>query len=417
MQVDAPAFPTGLGLAEAQSSIVEIAAKYKLGTESIVLESALGRVLARDVIAPIDVPGFVNSAMDGYAVRGADLSAQGDTRLRLIGVVLAGGAAAPAVLPGTCVRITTGAPLPNGADSVVMKENTHVSAQADGNTVVIAAGTPTGANVRPAGEDYAAGDFALARGSVLTPARMGALASFGQTQVEVVRRPRAVLLTTGDELVAPGSPLGFGGIYDSNRYSLGALIEQHGAQLLRHERLRDDPAVLRDALLRAGGDADIVISSGGVSAGEADYLPRLVAEVGKVYFWKVRIKPGLPFLCGGIGSALVFALPGNPVSGIATFLALVKPAFDTLSDRRVEAVPLRARLALTMHKRHVRTEFMRAKLQCDESGMLLATPLQKQGSGMLRGVAEANALIVLPEPAGEYAAGAIVDVLPLPGWP
>ncbi|HEY8011150.1 MAG TPA: gephyrin-like molybdotransferase Glp [Rudaea sp.] len=417
MQVDAPAFPTGLGLTEAQSRIVEIAAKYKLGTESILLQSALGRVLARDVIAPFDVPGFVNSAMDGYAVRGADLPAQGDTRLRLIGSVLAGGAAAPEVLPGTCVRITTGAPLPNGADTVVMKENTQILAQTDGDTVVIAAGTLNGANVRPAGEDYAAGDFALARGNVLTPARLGALASFGQTQVEVVRRTRAVLLTTGDELVAPGSPLGFGGIYDSNRYSLGALIEQHGAQLLRHERLRDDPALLREALLRAGEDADVVISSGGVSAGEADYLPRLLAEVGKVYFWKVRIKPGLPFLCGSAGSALVFALPGNPVSGIATFLTLVRPALDALSDRHVQAPQLRARLALALQKRHARTEFMRANLHCDESGTLHATPLRKQGSGMLRGVAEADALIVLPELAGEYAVGAIVDVLPLPGWP
>ncbi len=415
MQVDAPAFPTGLGLAEAQSRIVEIASKYKLGAESILLESALGRVLANDVIAPFDVPGFVNSAMDGYAVRGADLSAQGDTHLRLIGVVLAGGAAAPDVLPRTCVRITTGAPLPNGADTVVIKENTHVSA--DGDTVIIAAGTLTGANVRPAGEDYAAGDFALERGNVLTPARLGALASFGQTQIEVGRRPRVVLLTTGDELFAPGSPLGFGGIYDSNRYSLGALIEQHGTQLLRHERLRDDPAVLRDALLRAGRDADIVVSSGGVSAGEADYLPRLLAEVGKVYFWKVRIKPGLPFLCGGIGSALVFSLPGNPVSGIATFLTLVRPAVDALTGRHTQAPQLRARLALAVQKRHARTEFMRASLQCDESGTLLATPLRKQGSGMLRGVAEASALIVLPEPAREYAAGTVVDVLPLPGWP
>ena len=417
MQVDAPAFPTRLGLAEAQSRIVEIAAKYKLGTESIALESALDRVLARDVIAPFDVPGFVNSAMDGYAVRGADLSAQDDTRLHLIGSVLAGGAAAPEVLPGTCVRITTGAPLPGGADTVVMKENTQVLAHVHGDTVVVATGTPTGANVRPAGEDYAAGDFALVRGSLLTPARLGALASFGQTQVEVMRRPRAVLLTTGDELVAPGLPLGFGDIYDSNRYSLGALIEQHGAQLLRHERLRDDPTVLRDALLRAGREADIVISSGGVSAGEADYLPRLLAEVGKVYFWKVRIKPGLPFLCGGIASALVFSLPGNPVSGIATFLTLVRPALDALSDRHAQTSQLRARLALAVQKRHARTEFMRANLLCDASGVLQATPLQKQGSGMLRGVAEANALIVLPEPAGEYVAGTIVDMLPLPGWP
>ncbi len=412
MVTESPDFPTGLSLDVARARIVEISAKHKLAAEPVALEAALGRVLAVDAIAPFDVPGFVNSAMDGYALRGADLAADGETRLHLIGVVLAGGEQAPQVGSGTCVRITTGAPLPQGADTVVMKENTR----ADGDTIHIDAGTAVGANVRPAGEDYRAGDFALARGSVLTPARLGALASFGQTHVEVARRPRAVLFTTGDELVAPGQPLGFGNIHDSNRYSLGALLDQHGADLLRHERLRDDPAVLRDALLRAGEDGDIVVSSGGVSAGEADYLPRLLAETGKVYFWKVRIKPGLPFLCGGVGRALVFSLPGNPVSGIATFLTLVRPALDAMSGRLAQTPPLRARLALTIQKRHTRVEFLRANLDCDASGLLHAMPLQKQGSGMLRGVAEANALIALPEPAQEYSAGTIVDVLPLPGW-
>ena len=412
MAIESPDFSTGLSFDAARARIVEIAAKYKLSSESVALEAALGRVLATDVIAPFDVPGFVNSAMDGYALRGADLMAGAETRLRLIGVVLAGGEQAPQVVPGTCVRITTGAPLPQGADTVVMKENTR----ADGDTIHVDAGTAVGANVRPAGEDYRAGDFALARGSVLTPARLGALASFGQTHIEVARRPRAVLLTTGDELVAPGQPLGFGNIHDSNRYSLGALLEQHGAELLRHERLRDDPAVLRDALQRAGADADVAVSSGGVSAGEADYLPQLLAETGKVYFWKVRVKPGLPFLCGGVGRALVFSLPGNPVSGIATFLTLVSPALDTMTGRVTQAPQLRARLALAIRKRHTRVEFLRANLVCDESGLLHATPLQKQGSGMLRGVAEANAMIALPEPAQEYAAGTIVDVLPLPGW-
>ncbi len=171
-------------------------------------------------------------------------------------------------------------------------------------------------------------------------------------------------------------------------------------------------------MLRAGADADIVISSGGVSAGEADYLPRLLAEIGKVHFWKVRIKPGMPFLCGSVGRALVFALPGNPVSGIATFLTLVRPALDAMSERRAERIAAaRAPGVRRAQAAYARRIPARANLQCDESGTLLATPLQKQGSGMLRGVAEANALIALPEPAREYAAGTIVDVLPLPGWP
>jgi len=293
-----------------------------------------------------------------------------------------------------------------------MKEDSRI----DGDVIVIAAATRPGANVRPAGEDYRSGDPALNAGTVLTPAQLGVLASFGHSRVAVMRRPRAVLLTTGDELVAPGRVLGYGQIHDSNRYSLGALLEQHGVELVRHERLRDDPPALREALVRAAGDADIVVSSGGVSAGEADYLPRLLAEVGRVHLWKVQIKPGMPFLFGAIGRALVFSLPGNPVSGVATFLALVRPALDAMTRRRPGSVTLRARLTQAVRKTHPRVEFLRASLICDETGALHATPLRKQGSGQLRGVAEADALIMLPEAAQEYAAGTVIEVLALPGW-
>ena len=412
MQAEAPAFPIGLSLADAQARIREIAASHALAAESVALESALGRVLAEEVVAPFNVPGFVNSAMDGYALRGVDLDANAETNSRLIGAILAGGAEAPRIEPGTCVRITTGAALPVGGDTVVMKENTRI----DGDTIVIEPGTPTGANVRPAGEDYRAGDRALIAGTVLTPAQLGVLASFGRVKVDVVRKPRAVLLTTGDELVSPGDVLGFGQIHDSNRYSLGALLEEHGVDVLRHERLRDDPTALSDALRRAGGEADIVVTSGGVSAGEADYLPRLLAEIGQVHLWKVRIKPGMPFLFGGVGRALVFSLPGNPVSGVATFLAFARPALDVMTRRRARGAVLRARLTQAVHKTHTRTEFLRSALACDDSGTLHATPLRKQGSGQLRGVAEADALIVLPEAAQEYAIGTVVEVLPLPGW-
>jgi molybdopterin molybdotransferase len=293
-----------------------------------------------------------------------------------------------------------------------MKENTRT----EGDRVTIEAGTGAGANVRPAGEDYRAGDIALRRGATLMPAQLGVLASFGLARVQVCRRPRAVLLTTGDELIAPGLPLAFGQIHDSNRYSLGALLESHGATLLRHERVPDDPSVLRDALLRAGADADIVVSSGGVSAGEADYLPRLIADVGRVHFWKVRIKPGMPFLFGEVGAAQVFALPGNPVSGIAIFLTLVRPALAAMSGATAQTARLRARLKQPIDKRHARTEFQRAQLSCDDEGRLQVRVFPKQGSGMLRGVAEGNALAVLPEGIREFKAGEVVDVLPLPGF-
>jgi molybdopterin molybdotransferase len=309
------------------------------------------------------------------------------------------------------VRITTGAPMPEGADTVVMKEHTRV----DGERVTIRAGTQSGANVRPAGEDYRRGDQALRRGVRLLPAHLGVLASFGLTTITVALQPRAMLITTGDELVAPGRPLGFGQIHDSNSHSLAGLLEQHGVCVLRHERVRDEPELLRDALVRAGRDADLVVSSGGVSAGEADYLPALIAAAGKVHFWKVRIKPGMPFLFGEIGGAFAFALPGNPVSGIAIFLTLLSPGIDALTGAAYSRTVLRARLARPIDKRHARAEFQRARLACDEHGVLHATAFPRQGSGMLRGVADANALIVLDEGERAYAAGELVDVLLVPG--
>jgi molybdopterin molybdotransferase len=410
---EAAAFPTGLSVEQARERIVEACSARVLPPERIALASALGRTLAGDASAPFDIPGFTNSAMDGFAVRGRDLPASGEKEFRLIGEILAGGAQPPEVAAGCCVRIMTGAAIPRGADTVVMKENTRV----DGQRVTVSAGTSSGANVRPAGEDYRSGEVGVARGEELTPARLGVLASFGMAQVDVARRPRVVLLTTGDELVEPGKPLGFGQIHDSNRHSLGALIEQHGAILLRHERVRDDPPSLRDALSRAGADADLVVSSGGVSAGDADFLPGLIAEIGKVHFWKVRIKPGMPFLFGEVGGALAFALPGNPVSGIAIFLALMKPALATLVGAKSQPTGLRARLALAIDKRHPRAEFQRARLASDAHGGLWATPQTRQGSGMLRGVAEADALIALPEGVHAFSAGDVVEVLALPGWP
>jgi molybdopterin molybdotransferase len=406
------AFETMLGVDQARERIRAIAATRVTANENVALLDSFGRILAEDVVAPFDVPGYVNSAMDGFAVRAADFSPDGETTLRLAGEIFAGGDEIPRVEPGTCVRITTGAPLARGADTVVMKENTRL----DGDRVVIAPGTAPGANVRPAGEDYANGDPALARGDVLTSARVAVLASFGFTRVSVAAKPGAVLFTTGDELTEPGKPLGFGKIYDSNRFSAGGLIEQHGGRVIRHERLRDDPASLADALVRAGHDADFIVSSGGVSAGEADYLPRILADVGKVYFWKVKIKPGMPFLFGQVGKALMFALPGNPVSGIATFLTLVAPALAVMQGRADTSLRLCARLTDVISKRHPRAEFQRARITCDPTGQLLATPLRKQGSGMLRGAADADALIVLPEGVRDFAAGDVVSFLSLPGW-
>lgn len=405
-------YATRLSVAQARQRVLELCASRALPAEAVALEAALGRVLAEDVVAPHDQPPFANSAMDGFALRGADLPPAGERLFRLVGQVLAGATSAPGCGEGECVRITTGAPLPRGADTVVIKENVR----ADGDAIVVAAGEAAYANVRPAGEDYRAGEIALRSGDALTPARLGVLASLGRSRANVARRPRVALFVTGDELVPPAQPLGFGQIHDSNRYSLGAMLRQCGIEPEPVAHLRDDPAALRAALHAAGERCDVVISSGGVSAGEADFLPGLVAELGTVHFWKVRMKPGMPMLCGEVGGALVFALPGNPVSTIATFLALVRPALAALQGSpRTAQRSWRARLSAPLAKKHERAEFLRAGLEWRDDGALWATPLRKQGSGMLRGVAEADALIFVPEEARELDAGAVVEVLPLPG--
>jgi len=405
-------FPTRLSVETARQRVLELCAARVLATETVALEQVLGRIQAEDAISPHDLPPFANSAMDGYALRGGELPQQGERRFPVGGSVLAGATAAPPCRAGECIGIMTGAPLPEGADTVVVKENVRI----DGDAVVVGAGEHAGANVRPAGEDYAAGDIAVRAGDRLTPARLGVLASCGSTHARVARRPRVALFVTGDELVPPGQPLGFGQIHDSNRYSLGALLREAGIEPLIVAHLRDDPQTLRAALHDAGERCDVIISSGGVSAGEADFLPGLVAELGRVHFWKVRMKPGMPVLCGEIGGALVFALPGNPVSTIATFLALVRPALLALQGAR-ETAPRswKARLAHTVSKKHDRAEFLRASFEARDDGALWATVLRKQGSGMLRGVAEADALIYIPEDARELAAGAVVHLLPLPG--
>lgn len=407
----ASSFPTAISVAEARARIVALAAARPLPAERVALDAAYGRVLAHDVRGDADVPAYANSAMDGYALRGADLPAEGERTFALVGARLAGDGRPAAVGEGECLRITTGAPLPAGADTVVIKENVRL----EGAGVVVAAGETAGANVRPAGEDYRAGEFAFAAGTVLTPARVGVLASFGLVDVAVARAPRAVVLTTGDEVVAPGMPLEYGQVYNSNRASLAGLLRGAGAQLVRHEHVRDDPAALEDALRRAARDADLVVTSGGVSAGEADFMPALIARVGRVDFWKVRIRPGMPMLVGEIGTALVCALPGNPVSGMATFLTLVTPALAALAGRSDDVPPWYARVAVPIVKNHRRAEYQRARRESRRDGSVWVTPFPRQGSGVLRSVAEADCLIVLPEETASLAVGDVVEFLPLPG--
>lgn len=404
--------PQHIALEEARELARSVAASRLLPVERVAREAAHGRVLAESLRAPHAQPPFANSAMDGFALRGAELPAADERAFALIGEVFAGAPSVPTVEAGACVRITTGAPLPPGADTVVIKENVRV----EGDRVWVPAGQRANGNVRPAGEDFAAGDAVLAAGAVLRAPQIAVLAAFGFDAVAVRRAPRVALFSTGDELAPPGAPLGFGQIRDSNRPMLAALLREAGAEMVQGAHVRDERETLRERLLAAARDADLIVTSGGVSAGEADHLPGLVRELGRIHFWKVRIKPGMPVLFGEIGGALVFALPGNPVSCAATFLTLVRPLLDALRGRGSTPPPLRARLAVAVRKSHARAECLRCALTADAEGALWARPHGQQGSAMLRGLAEADALAVIPEHARELAAGAVVEVLPLPGW-
>ena len=374
------------------------------------VKSALARVLGEDVISPLDVPAHDNSAMDGYAVRAADLPAKGDTAsLELVGEAFAGHPFADVVGPGQCVRIMTGGVVPAGADTIVIQEHT----QNEDGRVVVPGGYAQGQHVRGAGEDLARGQTVLRAGHRLMPADLGLLASLGIADVSVVRRLRVACFSTGDELRSLGEVLGEGEIYDSNRYSLHGMLTRLGCDVLDMGVVRDHLQALRTAFAEAAADADVVITTGGVSVGEADHIRTVLAELGEVGFWKVSIKPGRPIAFGRVGDAAFFGLPGNPVSVMATFYKIVQPALQLLSGRTPQApLQLRARAVGRLRKKPGRREFQRGRLFNDENGDLCVEPASHQGSGVLRSMSEANCFIVLPEDTGALDAGTTVTVEP-----
>ncbi len=400
--------PTRISLEQALDIIISRCAPHRMTAENVAVADAQNRVLAEDIHATHDLPPFANSAMDGFALRGADLPGAGESTFRVIGEVFAGATSAPNVGQGECARITTGAPLPPGADTVVIKENVRV----ENDRVFVRAGEKAGINVRAAGEDCAAGSLVLRAGTHLQAAQLAMLSALGRASVPVRRKPRAAIIVTGDELVDVGQPLGFGQIHESNGVMLTALLQESGAKAVSEIRVRDEPQALRAALLDAAAQADLIVSSGGVSAGEADHLPALLGELGEIHFHKVRLKPGMPVLFGEIGACLYFGLPGNPVSTAVTFQVFVRCALATmLGEHRGHAV-LRAKLSDSVHKKHARAELLRCALASDSEGVLWATPHSHQGSHMLRGLIESNALVLLPEEARELERGAVVTVWP-----
>lgn len=401
-------YPTRIALEEALQIVNARCAPHRLPAESILLDDAQDRVLVEDVRASQDLPPFANSAMDGFALCGADLPTEDEHAFELIGDVFAGATSSPRVASGQCVRITTGAPLPPGADTVVIKENVRIVDK----HAFVQAGVRVGANVRAAGEDFAIGDLAVCAGTRLQSAHLGALAALGVAQVQVRRKPRVAIIVTGDELVPAGQALGFGQIHESNGILLAALLRDAGAEVVSRAQIRDDKDMLGSALLGAAAEADVIVSSGGVSAGEADHLPALLQKLGEIHFHKVRIKPGMPILFGALGASLYFGLPGNPVSTAVTFRIFVRFALGAMLGESRAPDIRRARLAEPVHKKHARAELLRCSLSTDADGVLWATPHAKQGSGMLRGLVESDALALLPEDARELQRGAVVVLWP-----
>ncbi|EXI68297.1 MAG TPA: molybdopterin molybdotransferase MoeA [Candidatus Accumulibacter phosphatis] len=382
--------------------------------ERVALRSALGRVLARDLIAPCNVPAAANSAMDGYALRHADLEATGATSLRVVGTAMAGRACADVLAAGECVRIMTGAVPPAGCDTVVMQEVVRV----EGERVVIPEGQLRGQNIRLAGEDLAVGRPALRAGRLIGPAELGLMASLGFAELSVFRRLRVAFLSTGDELCSIGTPLADGEVYDSNRYTLFGMLSRIGCELLDLGVVRDDPVLLAETFRQAAAAADVVISSGGVSVGEADFVKPLMAELGEVLFWKIAMKPGRPLAFGriaagggGDGGAWLFGLPGNPVAVMVTFYQFVREALHLLmgADPPPVVPLLPAVCECKLRKVPGRSEFQRGILSQTDGGWRVR-PAAAQGSGILRSMAEANCFIVLGHERGPVAAGDVVEV-------
>jgi len=386
-------------------------------TEPVGIFAALDRVLAENVVSPISVPPHDNSAMDGFAFDGAQLRADTPLALKVVGTAFAGKAWQGTVGPGECVKIMTGAIMPTGLDTVVPQEFTTVA----GDRVTIPAKLlQRGDNRRFKGEDLTAGEPALAAGARVTPAALGLLASLGIAQVDVRRRVRVAFFSTGDEVLSLGEAPREGAVYDSNRYTLFGLLTRMGVEVIDMGVVRDDPGALEAAFRTATAQADAVITSGGVSVGEADHtkavMRKLAGGDAGVVFWKIAMRPGRPMAVGRIGNAVLFGLPGNPVAVMVTFLAFVRPALLQMMGSTPAAPPLlKAKSLETLRKKPGRTEYQRGVVSSAPDGSLVVKTTGQQGSGVLSSMAQANGLIVLHHDQGDALAGQEVDVMMFEG--
>jgi len=379
------------------------------GIEQVPLRRALGRTLAQDIAAPIAVPGYDNSAVDGYAVCFDDLDPARPTTLRCIDRIAAGHDPAGALAPGVAARIFTGAILPEGADVVIMQED----CERDGEKVIINPGIKRGANTRRAGEDVARDSIALRAGRRLGPADLGLLAALGFVEVPVRRKLLVALLSTGDEVREPGEPLRRGQIHDANRYILAGLLERLGVEVSDHGIVGDDQARLGDALREAAAESDLIITSGGVSTGEEDHVRSAIANHGSLYFWRLAIKPGRPVAMGQIGSTPLAGLPGNPVAALLTFALVARPMIEVLGAT-TPYVARRFRVVsdFAYKKRAGRREYVRVSLDQGGPGLARARRFPKEGAGMLTSLTETDGLVELSEETTRLEPGTEVDFVP-----
>ena len=394
-----------ISVEQAQRQICE--AFRPLPAEQVGLADALGRVLAEDVTARLSHPPFAVSAMDGYAVRGADVT-KVPVRLRLVGTAPAGGRYEGRVGPGEAVRILTGGPLPDGADSIVIQEN----ARRDGGTVELTAVAEPGRHIRAKGQDFEEGKTLLRAGARLTARDIGLAAAANRPWLKLRRRPRVAILSTGDELSMPGEPLGPAGIVGSNGLALSAFVRACGGVPTDLGIARDDSGVLANMLDGATG-ADLLITTGGASVGDHDLVQDALAARGmKLAFWKIAMRPGKPVMFGELGGTPVLGLPGNPVSALVTALIFVKPAFAVMEGRPVEDDTENAILGADLKANDLRQDYLRARLDRNAEGRLVATPMERQDSAMMAFLALADGLVIRSPHAPPAKAGDIVKILP-----
>lgn len=413
--------PVEIALQRIAQQIVPLCASTKGDIENLPLRESLGRVVALDILSPIDVPAYTNSAMDGYAVNSSDIPDTGEVSLSVLGTAWAGRPLDVKVQQGQAVQIMTGGMMPPGTDTVIIQE--HVQAnQLDGNvnSINIDSTTTAGRNVRLAGEDIRSGDVIATPGTLVTSAHIGLIASLGIDQVSVFRRLKVAFFSTGDELrpleTHAGRTLSAGELFDSNRHTLFAMLTRLGVETIDLGVIADTAEATKTAFLEASTRADLVISSGGVSAGQADFVSATLAELGEVTFWKLAMRPGRPLACGKVGDAHFFGLPGNPVAVMVTFYEFVQPAIKHMMGcTEIHTPKFKVKSASKIRKSHGRIEYQRGIISTQADGSLWVDTTGKQGAGRLTSMCMANCLIVLPVECAGVEPGDVVDVQPFTG--